>query len=84
LYHNSTHKPKKEASSLHVSDKGLQIQQSPHPSTCWEDQVDVTEVSDQENTGIIDITNGPTSTDEVWTVVKKKKKEHVTSQPMVA
>jgi hypothetical protein len=82
---------KKEASTLQDSDKGLRIQQSPRPSTSWADQVDVVEVSDQEkqeasdqeNPGIIDITNGPTSANEVWMVVGKKKKVHVTSKPMV-
>jgi hypothetical protein len=79
--HNSTQKPKKEASSLQVSDKGLWIQQSPQPSTCWEDQVDVAEVSDQEkqeasdqeNLGIIDITNDPTSVNEVWMSSQKEE-----------
>jgi hypothetical protein len=41
------------------------------------------EALDQDNPRIIGITNTPTSTNEVWMVVGKKKKSHVTSQPMV-
>jgi hypothetical protein len=88
---NSTEKPEKEPSSLQDSNKGIQIQQSPQPPSSRPDQIDVDEALDQENQehsdqeipGNIDSTNGPTSTNEVWMIVEKKKKVHETPQPMV-
>jgi hypothetical protein len=40
-------------------------------------------LQDQDNPGNIGITSTSTSANEVWMVVRKKKKSHATSQPMV-
>lgn len=84
-------KPKKEAYSPQVSDEGLQIQSSPQPSACWADQIDDVEVPDQEKIEAPDqdnpenpcITSTSTNANESWTIIRKNKTSHATSQPMI-
>jgi hypothetical protein len=78
-------------SSPQASDEGPRVQSSPQSSTCWADQADDVgvldeekiEAPDQDNLGNTCNTSTSTCANEGWTVVRKKKTSHATSQPMV-
>jgi hypothetical protein len=84
-------KSTKEVSSPQISDEGPRLISSPQLSASWADLTEDVGVLDEEKIEAPDqdnpenpcITSTSTNANESWTVVRKKKTSHATSQPMI-